>query len=62
MFLKDNDSLKVYYFDAAMKQDVENTVKDWAKRKYFVPFNRSVVKDEFQDNRHIAPPNFEIKR
>ena len=32
MFLKDNDSLKVYYFDAAMKQDVENTVKDWAKR------------------------------
>ena len=38
------------------------TDKDWAKRKYFVPFNRSVVKDVFQDNRHIAPPNFEIKR
>jgi len=32
VFLKDNDSLKVYYYDAAMKQDVENTVKDWAKR------------------------------
>jgi len=32
VFLGDNDSLKVYYYDAAMKQDVENTVKDWAKR------------------------------
>ena len=32
VFLKDNDSLKVFYYDSAMKQDVENTVKDWAKR------------------------------
>jgi len=32
VFLGDNDSLKVYYYDGAMKQDIENTVKDWAKR------------------------------
>jgi hypothetical protein len=31
VFLTDNDSLKVYYYDPSLKSDVENIVKQWAK-------------------------------
>ena len=31
VFLTDNDSLKVYYYDPSLKSDVENIVKQWAR-------------------------------
>ena len=41
VFLVDNDSLKVYYYDPSLKSDVENIVKKWASDNSINLGNRS---------------------
>jgi hypothetical protein len=41
MFVGDNDSLKVYYYDADLKDDVEKIIKDWASKNNIKLSNRT---------------------